>query len=310
MLLLELSAMKKVIFLLMLLPVAAVGQDAAWDHCGGPILQARRLALWEVAGSTPTPVELPAALRAASAANLREFSLALGVLDADEQRLAGYVKQNPPFLAFRLNAARLRQSLGNREVRALWESKRRGDAIPAKLDPVLEEPLFSGRNCIYLSAGRLLGEPRHGEFAVTFDYDALPKSAWFTRNSTWAYTLWKTKAWPDQSRPVSDADRLAFSFSMLAREDALDYLGLALVDELRRREPRQKNELAKKLLSAKSREIFWETVGNESLLEAEVKIDRTLSLDKALRILAPKDKLRETLSWPEAAPFKDKIAAF
>ncbi|NLO92020.1 MAG: hypothetical protein GX410_08555 [Elusimicrobia bacterium] len=231
-------------------------------------------------------------------------------MSAEEQRLSAYIKENPPFLAFRLNASRLRQSLGNGEVRALWESRRRGDKIPSKLEPVLEEPLFSGRNCIYLSAGRALGEPRHGEFAVIFGYDALSDSSWFTRNSTWAYTLWKTKTWPDQSKPVSDADRLAFSFSVISKEDAVEYLALALIDELRHREDKQRRTLAEKLLAATSREIFWETVGDENLLEAEVKIDRVLTLEKALKILAPKEKLQEALSWPEAARFKDKIVSF
>lgn len=306
----RITVMRKLSLLLLLVAAPSVGQDAAWDHCGGPVLEARRQALWAVSASTFSPAGLPDILQAASSANMREFKQTLGPLSAEEQRLSAYIKENPPFLAFRLNASRLRQSLGNGEVRALWESRRRGDKIPSKLEPVLEEPLFSGRNCIYLSAGRALGEPRHGEFAVIFGYDTLSDSSWFTRNSTWAYTLWKTKTWPDQSKPVSDADRLAFSFSVISKEDAVEYLALALIDELRHREDKQRRTLAEKLLAATSREIFWETVGDENLLEAEVKIDRVLTLEKALKILAPKEKLQEALSWPEAARFKDKIVSF
>ncbi|NLO92019.1 MAG: hypothetical protein GX410_08550 [Elusimicrobia bacterium] len=63
--------MRKLSLLLLLVAAPSVGQDAAWDHCGGPVLEARRQALLAVSASTFSPAGLPDILQAASSANMR-----------------------------------------------------------------------------------------------------------------------------------------------------------------------------------------------------------------------------------------------
>ncbi|NLO91759.1 MAG: hypothetical protein GX410_07195 [Elusimicrobia bacterium] len=283
--------------------LSAPGLSLGAPLCGEAPAQARLDALALPWRHEVTAATLRADLLAVSAANLEELRAAAGELSGAEKEIrVKTLKMMPPFLIHRIGLERLRGVLEMGGIVSTREMQRRAGGAVKPFTPPLEDKLFGGYDCVFVTVGPPQGRPRYGDILLSVK----PKtdgSAWASHSSGWTFMGEVRKSTVTLQMPVTRDDELAYSHLILADRDWEQAYPLLIILQLRAK-GEARPELVKQLLAMREREGFWNFVDANRLGYLEGKFSAFVPLEDIDRIEVPPAKYDEVMNWPNVPKTK------
>ncbi|MEK7720783.1 MAG: hypothetical protein AAB359_00170 [Elusimicrobiota bacterium] len=293
--------MIKIVMLVLALPLPGLARDM----CGGPAADSF-VGGFTIGFTKELSDEAKyGILRINSRARAEQLKLILLPLSEGELRLAAKMGEFKPHLVSRAPFEKLRSVLKAGQLLSPRELERRGMRAARPYTPEMEDILFGGYSCVFAALGPYQGRERYGDVVFRFDPEKIKKKAWATFSSGYYYMIAVRKIRLEAGYKPAPDDIRGFADTVFTGDDWDEVYPLMVVAHLRNKP--DSGKLLDKLLAASDAVKFYDLVEKHKVGYMEAKILDYVDLTDAERIEAPKDKLKEALAWPEAAPYREKL---
>jgi len=304
---------KKAFTILMVCFYLSAAQSADVDEsrkCGLPSLLARlKSSGFPVSKSLLPDSEIFEKLAAFSPANILEVKTAVGKLSDREKKISALVDKFPYQIIHRMPIERLPSILKQEALLAPREAKRRDIPLDAPFTPGLEDSLFGGHDCVFVSVGPVKGRDRYGDVIIHVKKDA-PLQAWGSLKSGWYFVSSQRNRDPHGEDEATADDRLHFSHNIYTQGDWQQFFKLSLISFLRSKDDSERPQLEETLLNAQSGHEFWKTMDDNRLGYLEGKVAAQLPLSWVEKIEVPASRLQEILNRSESHNWSGIITGY
>lgn len=274
--------------------------------CGEPLVNSRRGAFDLPVASTPIADEkIYESLSRASNSNIQELLEALKPFDASETLILKKLSRLTPPVIHRLPFERLQSVLRNGGLISPKEGDRKSVIMEKPFTPGLEDHLFGGHDCVFISIGPVHGRTSYGNIVFRFKPNVL--KGWATPSSGWSFMKNKRQVRPEAEGKASPEDRIYFLQTLMTDEAWSRFFPLAVVSFLRNKSENERMALSREILAQDSPHAIWNLIDSQKLGYLEGKVARQISLEDVESIDIPLNLMEKALAFPESKDWKHKF---
>lgn len=305
-------------FLLVLITSCSTKQvkHISTNQCGEPLLRSRlSSSLKDVVSYN----DLNSGLRALSKANLEMEKYALGELSETELKLLKKAMSLKQYIVHRIPFDKFENVLLIESLMSPSIATKKNFQLKGIITPPMEDELFGGHQCVFMTLGPPKGRENYGEIAIYFK-DQIRNSAWATPWSGWYFvkehrsinTDKVSKLYGSKLRNIINSnEQRAYSQELYTGNNFSEAFAFAIIENIRKMNINKssKDNLINDLIKIKDDKLFWNEIDNKRLGYFEVKYPEKIDFDMIEYIEVPakyRDKLTQNpnyMKWKNLLKF-------
>jgi len=284
--------------LALLLLLQGVATADPVDLLGEPLVRASAKSLGMPVKQDYTAAEITAALTRLSKANVAKIAAEVGVLGPEEKALRDKMATLAFPVVHRTKLKRLTDLFEHRRLNTVGDNKNK--VLPTFMQA--EHQLFGAWGGVFATVGYPSGDIRYGDVALVLDEAKLPAGTWASRwNGAWFLSRHRGV---DLTKPYAYVAEHArgYADTIVVKAHWKEYYALLVLQYLRQRSERERQDLLQQLLAAKDVDQFWNLIMHNNLGRLEAKIPGAVPQEWIRQVIVRKVNEAEVRELAKHAP--------